>query len=198
MSKSKLVIYTGFIVSACLSLFIFLVGLGMKLYHHFTDDDRDIVNSTKQIVSPRNNIHQNFKSSNQSVKKDNNPKQSQRHQQTPSSTSQEKTIVKQLPKTEGQSKPKKKTTSAISREFPGKQYFKMGSNNKYVTQLGYLLINAGFGKYYTKGPTPNFTVADQKNCQEFQEEQGWRGSNADGYPGEETWKRLILIWDKNH
>jgi hypothetical protein len=198
MSKSKLVLYTGFIVAACLSLFIFVVGLGMQLYNYFTDNDIDIIKNAKRIVSSsQSSTHQNFKSSNQSDKKENNLQLSQRHQQRSSSTSREKTI-EQLPETESQSKPKKKMIPAISRKFPGKQYFRIGSNNKYVTQLGYLLINAGFGKYYTKGPTPNFTAADQKNCQEFQEKQGWRGSDADGYPGEETWKRLILIWDKNH
>jgi hypothetical protein len=89
------------------------------------------------------------------------------------------------------SKPSKpKAPYAVQENFPGTKYFKTGAKNKYVTQLGYMLVAAGYGKYYKVGPGPEWTSADFKNTQAFQRSQGWTGSDADGYPGPETWKRL--------
>lgn len=95
------------------------------------------------------------------------------------------------PKTTTPKKPaKKKAPYAIKKEFPGRSYFKSGANNKYVTQLGYMLVAAGYGKYYKVGPGPQWTSADKNACRAFQKKQGWTGSDADGYPGPETWNRL--------
>lgn len=79
--------------------------------------------------------------------------------------------------------------------YPGAQYFKKGANNKYVYQLGVMLQKVKFGKHYRVGPSNTFTEADRKNVQEFQLAQGWKGTKlgqaADGYPGPETWSRLV-------
>nr|WP_245596742.1 peptidoglycan-binding protein [Shimazuella kribbensis] len=79
--------------------------------------------------------------------------------------------------------------------YPGKQYFTKGANNKYVYQLGVMLQKVGFGKHYRVGPSNQFTEADRLNVQEFQLAQGWKGTkygqDADGYPGPETWNRLV-------
>jgi hypothetical protein len=75
--------------------------------------------------------------------------------------------------------------------FPGRQYFKPGADNKYVTQLGKQLVKKGFGKHYAVGPGPRWGEADRRNVQDFQHAQHWTGSDADGYPGPETWKRLF-------
>jgi lipoprotein-anchoring transpeptidase ErfK/SrfK len=78
-----------------------------------------------------------------------------------------------------------------SASFPGRDFFRKGKSNKYVYQLGVMLQRAGYGKYYRIGPSNTFTEADRRNVQAFQLAQGWRGKDADGYPGPETWKRLV-------
>ncbi|WP_018544908.1 peptidoglycan-binding protein [Streptomyces sp. LaPpAH-108] len=75
--------------------------------------------------------------------------------------------------------------------FPGRDYFRPGANNVYVTQLGQQLVKKGFGSYYATGPGPRWSEADRRAVEAFQKAQGWRGSQADGYPGPETWRRLF-------
>ncbi|MFB6892853.1 peptidoglycan-binding protein [Kitasatospora sp. NPDC056327] len=75
--------------------------------------------------------------------------------------------------------------------FPGADRFAPGAANDWVRQLGEQLVRKGFGRYYTTGPGPRWTEADRRNVQAFQEAQGWRGAEADGYPGPDTWKRLF-------
>lgn len=74
--------------------------------------------------------------------------------------------------------------------YPGAAYFGPGANNKYVTQLGRMLVKRGAGRYYTSGPGPRWTDADRRATQAFQQAQGWRGPDADGLPGAQTWALL--------
>jgi peptidoglycan hydrolase-like protein with peptidoglycan-binding domain len=78
--------------------------------------------------------------------------------------------------------------------FPGRDAFRTGKSHPAVTTLDKRLIAHGFvwyhdGDGYQAGPT--FTSYTRKNVQAFQFSQGWVGSSADGYPGPETWKRLM-------
>ena len=73
--------------------------------------------------------------------------------------------------------------------FPGNKYFFYGRTSKLVTEVGKALVRAGY-KGYKVGPGPVFGPADRKGIQWFQKQQGWTGSDADGVPGPETWKRL--------
>ncbi|MFK4104490.1 peptidoglycan-binding protein [Streptomyces sp. NPDC019531] len=75
--------------------------------------------------------------------------------------------------------------------YPGPAYFGAGADNKYVTQLGRMLVERGAGPYYTSGPGPRWTEADRRATQAFQQAQGWRGRGADGLPGARTWALLI-------
>ncbi|RDG37973.1 peptidoglycan-binding protein [Streptomyces corynorhini] len=75
--------------------------------------------------------------------------------------------------------------------FPGRQYFKAGADNRFVTQLGQQLVKKGYGRYYAQGPGPRWSENDRKNVASFQRAQGWSGGDADGYPGPETWRRLF-------
>lgn len=75
--------------------------------------------------------------------------------------------------------------------YPGAAYFGPGANNKYVTQLGRMLVERGAGRYYTSGPGPRWTDADRRATQAFQQAQGWRGEDADGLPGAHTWTLLV-------
>lgn len=90
---------------------------------------------------------------------------------------------------------KRKPLEGFQAPYPGAQYFKMGAKNVFVYQLGVMLQKVHKDKYYRVGPTYTFTEADRKNVQAFQLEQGWKGTKrgqaADGYPGPETWARLV-------
>ncbi|MFD0276182.1 peptidoglycan-binding protein [Kitasatospora sp. NPDC127111] len=75
--------------------------------------------------------------------------------------------------------------------WPGDRYFHAGAVNSYVTRLGQALVRHGYGTYYKQGPGPTWTDADRRATAAFQRSQGWHGSAADGYPGPETWRRLM-------
>ncbi|AZK94201.1 peptidoglycan-binding protein [Streptomyces tsukubensis] len=75
--------------------------------------------------------------------------------------------------------------------FPGFGVFRPGVSSPDVTRLGKQLVARGFGRHYTKGPGPVWGEADRRNVEAFQLAQGWRGADADGYPGPETWRRLF-------
>ncbi|MGW1225183.1 peptidoglycan-binding protein [Streptomyces sp. NPDC002530] len=81
------------------------------------------------------------------------------------------------------------TTAAPA--FPGRGSFRPGRSNSHVERLGRQLVKKGYGKYYRSGPGPRWTEADRRNVEAFQKAQGWRGAQADGYPGPETWRRLF-------
>lgn len=75
--------------------------------------------------------------------------------------------------------------------FPGRDRFQLGDRGPWVTVLGERLVAHGFGGHYSSGPGPRFTAADRACCRSFQLAQGWTGRGADGFPGPETWRRLM-------
>ena len=75
--------------------------------------------------------------------------------------------------------------------YPGRAYFGPGANNKYVTRLGRMLVERGAGRHYSSGPGPRWTDADRRATRAFQLAQGWRGRDADGLPGPQTWELLV-------
>ncbi|MFG3051105.1 peptidoglycan-binding protein [Kitasatospora sp. NPDC048239] len=75
--------------------------------------------------------------------------------------------------------------------FPGRDRFGPGASNDDVRRLGEQLVRKGFGRSYTQGPGPRWTESDRRAVQAFQEAQGWRGAEADGHPGPDTWRRLF-------
>ena len=75
--------------------------------------------------------------------------------------------------------------------YPGAAYFGPGANNKYVTQLGRMLVARGAGGSYASGPGPRWTDADRRATRAFQTAQGWTGAEADGLPGPHTWELLV-------
>ncbi|MCF2528028.1 peptidoglycan-binding protein [Yinghuangia soli] len=75
--------------------------------------------------------------------------------------------------------------------FPGAQYFGPGKSNAYITQLGQALVRKGYGGFYRQGPGPTWGAADQQATAAFQRAQGWRGDEADGIPGKDTWALLM-------
>jgi hypothetical protein len=82
-------------------------------------------------------------------------------------------------------------------EYPGAKAFGAGANNKYVTQLGRMLVDRGGKRFYTQGPSPRWGEADRRATQAFQQAQGWTGADADGLPGPRTWQYLVQGQGKN-
>ncbi|MEV7424126.1 peptidoglycan-binding protein [Streptomyces sp. NPDC091212] len=91
----------------------------------------------------------------------------------------------------------KPTGTGASATFPGASSFGPGANNKYVTQLGQMLVERGGKRFYTQGPGPRWSEADRRATQAFQRAQGWRGPDADGLPGRDTWRYLVNGLGKN-
>ncbi|MFD9245810.1 peptidoglycan-binding protein [Streptomyces sp. NPDC059556] len=87
-------------------------------------------------------------------------------------------------------------TSAAT-PYPGIAMFGTGANNAYVAQLGRLLVDRGGKSFYSKGPGPKWGEADRRATQAFQLAQGWKGKEADGLPGPETWKLLVTGKGRN-
>ncbi|MEU8703748.1 peptidoglycan-binding protein [Streptomyces sp. NPDC048565] len=81
--------------------------------------------------------------------------------------------------------------SGSNTAFPGAAKFGPGADNAYVTQLGKLLIAQGGKRFYTVGEGPRWSDADKRATQAFQQAQGWKGEEADGIPGPDTWSLLI-------
>ncbi|MEV4558843.1 peptidoglycan-binding protein [Kitasatospora sp. NPDC049285] len=75
--------------------------------------------------------------------------------------------------------------------FPGADAFGPGKVNAYVTRLGRMLVDRGASRYYHEGPSADWGEADRKATEAFQLAQGWRGGEADGYPGKDTWDLLV-------
>ncbi|MFE7396978.1 peptidoglycan-binding protein [Streptomyces sp. NPDC057557] len=77
-----------------------------------------------------------------------------------------------------------------TKAFPGPGKFGTGISNTYVTQLGKLLVDRGGERFYKVGPGPGWGDADRRATRAFQQAQGWKGKEADGIPGPDTWHRL--------
>ncbi|NEB55238.1 hypothetical protein G3I48_23600, partial [Streptomyces griseus] len=80
--------------------------------------------------------------------------------------------------------------SGSSTAFPGAERFGPGADNKYVTELGRMLVERGGKRFYAVGPGPEWSAADRRATEAFQRAQGWQGKEADGLPGPHTWRLL--------
>ncbi|MFB7631398.1 peptidoglycan-binding protein [Streptomyces sp. NPDC056149] len=84
-----------------------------------------------------------------------------------------------------------------SSAFPGSSAFGPGKSNAHITRLGNMLSSRGGAGFYPRGTGPTWTDDDRRATQAFQKAQGWTGSDANGIPGPETWRRLVNGTGKN-
>ncbi|WP_354641606.1 peptidoglycan-binding protein [Kitasatospora camelliae] len=98
---------------------------------------------------------------------------------------------KDIPPAAAPATPPPPPTAPAVPAFPGADKFGPGKVNPYVLQLGQQLVKRGFGRNYRQGPSQSWSEADRLNVQAFQQAQGWRGAEADGYPGPHTWRLLF-------
>ncbi|WP_323188054.1 peptidoglycan-binding protein [Streptomyces sp. NBC_00237] len=100
-------------------------------------------------------------------------------------------VAARLDADQDQEEKPKPPTKPTPPPFPGAGWFRPGAKNIHVTALGKQLVARGYGRYYSQGPGPSWTNSDRTAVRAYQTAQGWKGADADGYPGPSTWSRLF-------
>ncbi|MGW3926899.1 peptidoglycan-binding protein [Streptomyces microflavus] len=73
--------------------------------------------------------------------------------------------------------------------FPGASFFTARPSSPVITAMGRRLAAEGCGTYAV-GPGPRWTEADRRSYAAWQRKLGFRGSEADGWPGRTSWNAL--------
>ncbi|MFD6363650.1 peptidoglycan-binding protein [Streptomyces roseolus] len=88
-------------------------------------------------------------------------------------------------------KPTAPATPATPRyqPFPGAAFFRNAPSSPVITAMGRRLTAEGCG-HYQVGPGPRWTEADRRSYEAWQRKLGFRGADADGWPGAASWNAL--------
>ncbi|NML50336.1 N-acetylmuramoyl-L-alanine amidase [Streptomyces sp. R302] len=73
--------------------------------------------------------------------------------------------------------------------FPGTQFFRDAPSSPVITAMGRRLTAEGCARYRI-GPGPRWTEADRQSYAAWQRKLGFRGADADGWPGATSWNAL--------
>ncbi|MEU5163299.1 peptidoglycan-binding protein [Streptomyces sp. NPDC020875] len=73
--------------------------------------------------------------------------------------------------------------------FPGTAFFRSGPSSPVITAMGRRLVAEGCSEYAV-GPGPRWSDADRRSYARWQRKLGYRGSDADGWPGHASWQAL--------
>ncbi|MFD1828572.1 peptidoglycan-binding protein [Streptomyces desertarenae] len=73
--------------------------------------------------------------------------------------------------------------------FPGTAWFRAEPCSPIVTAMGRRLVAEGCSQYAV-GPGPQWTDADRRSYAGWQRRLGFTGADADGWPGEVSWRAL--------
>ncbi|KAK2789538.1 hypothetical protein FQN52_006066 [Onygenales sp. PD_12] len=73
--------------------------------------------------------------------------------------------------------------------FPGASWFGRRPKSSIVTAMGKRLVAEGCSAYKV-GPGPQWTDADRKSYALWQKKLGYKGKDADGWPGKTSWDKL--------
>ncbi|MEU2504257.1 peptidoglycan-binding protein [Streptomyces sp. NPDC007863] len=73
--------------------------------------------------------------------------------------------------------------------FPGAAFFRNDPSSPVITAMGRRLMAEGCGRYQV-GPGPRWTEADRRSYEAWQRKLGFRGTDADGWPGATSWNAL--------
>ncbi|MGW6977928.1 peptidoglycan-binding protein [Streptomyces sp. NPDC054932] len=73
--------------------------------------------------------------------------------------------------------------------FPGADWFKRNPRSPIVTAMGRRLVAEGCSAY-REGPGPQWTESDRQSYARWQRRLGYRGDDADGWPGRTSWDAL--------
>lgn len=97
--------------------------------------------------------------------------------------------VKTEPKPAAPKPPPAKPKPVSYEPWPGYGFFKSYPNSSKITRMGKRLVAEGCSAY-ASGPGPRWTEADRKSYRKWQLKLGFRGSDADGWPGKASWDAL--------
>ena len=73
--------------------------------------------------------------------------------------------------------------------FPGTAWFKAEPSSPIITAMGRRLVAEGAGRYKI-GPGPQWSDIDRESYGVWQTALGYRGADADGWPGRASWNQL--------
>ncbi|KAL2811742.1 N-acetylmuramoyl-L-alanine amidase domain-containing protein [Aspergillus granulosus] len=73
--------------------------------------------------------------------------------------------------------------------FPGASFFKGEPSSPIVKAMGERLVEEGCGRY-PQGPSEQWGDADLQSYKCWQEQLGYTGADADGWPGQTSWDKL--------
>ncbi|MFF0481360.1 peptidoglycan-binding protein [Streptomyces sp. NPDC004435] len=79
--------------------------------------------------------------------------------------------------------------------FPGTAFFRNNPSSPVVTAMGRRLMAEGCGRYQV-GPGPRWSEADRRSYAAWQRKLGFRGTDADGWPGAASWNALKVPYTK--
>ncbi|MFI5686795.1 peptidoglycan-binding protein [Streptomyces sp. NPDC051636] len=96
-------------------------------------------------------------------------------------------VQKGAPRPGGTTQPKPKPPAY--EPFPGVEWFKKHPRSPIVTAMGRRLVAVGCSAY-REGPGPQWTEADRQSYARWQRHLGYRGDDADGWPGRASWDAL--------
>ena len=90
----------------------------------------------------------------------------------------------------GKPAPSRPTAPAVQyAPFPGAAFFRDRPTSPLITAMGRRLVAEGCGRYKV-GPGPRWSEADRQSYAAWQRKLGYRGDDADGWPGKTSWDRL--------
>lgn len=87
------------------------------------------------------------------------------------------------------SAPKPKPKPVSYEPYPGASYFKKAPRSSLIERMGKRLKAEGCSAY-SVGPGPQWTESDRKSYRKWQLKLGYRGRDADGWPGKTSWDKL--------
>ncbi|MFD4868776.1 peptidoglycan-binding protein [Streptomyces sp. NPDC058412] len=73
--------------------------------------------------------------------------------------------------------------------FPGAGFFTSAPDSPVITAMGRRLVAEGCSAY-SVGPGPQWSEADRRSYARWQQKLGFRGADADGWPGRTSWDAL--------
>lgn len=73
--------------------------------------------------------------------------------------------------------------------FPGSDFFQSSVSSPIIEAMGYRLIEENCSAY-SGGPDSQWSEADRRSYSKWQHKLGYRGEDADGDPGPQSWEKL--------
>lgn len=74
--------------------------------------------------------------------------------------------------------------------FPGAAWFKSRPNSPIISMMGARLIEERCSAYGPGGPPSQWTTQHRDSYAMWQRKLGYKGADADGWPGEKSWNKL--------